>query len=154
MALLLVLLISGGVQQTIKAESTVYFFIDFSFWNDHYDFKINGTKSFTLTPEARTGFFYQGGPTLYNMVARKVIFKNPGQYAISAEMNEPKTGKYDVTVNLNLEDGECYYVNINATLKKNVSMELISEKEGQKLLKKAMEKKKYTFNEDFIYEGK
>ena len=39
--------------QTAKAESTVYFFVDFRFWNSEYIFTLNGEKAFSLVPEGK-----------------------------------------------------------------------------------------------------
>ena len=41
-----------------------------------------------------------------------------------------------------------------AGMKNPFFAELLNEKEGLKLLKKAQKNKKYTINEDFIYEAK
>lgn len=57
-------------------------------------------------------------------------------------------------MNLNLEDGETYYVIVNASLKRNFYIENLDEKDGAKLLKKALKDDKYTKNEDFVYNGK
>lgn len=39
--------------QTAKAESTVYFFVDFRFWNSEYIFTLNGEKLFPLCRKGR-----------------------------------------------------------------------------------------------------
>lgn len=88
------------------------------------------------------------------MCARKVIFQQPDSYIISVDCPKPKNGgTYQADVNLNLEDGETYYVLCNASLKRTFYMEVIPEKEGLKFLKKAQTSKKNTFNEDFVYES-
>ena len=131
----------------VQAQSTVYFFFDLRLMNSSYTFQVNGENAFVLTGEACEGL-YKG---LYNMMARKVIFKHPDNYLISTDM--PFRGmNYHADVHLNLEDGETYYVLCNGNFKRSFYMEEVSTKEGKKLLKKAQKKKKYTFNEDFIYD--
>ena len=53
-----------------------------------------------------------------------------------------------------VEDGQTYYVLFNSNIKKTFYAEEMSEKDGLKLLKKAQSSKKYTINDDFVYEGK
>ena len=138
--------------QNAKAQRTVYFFIDFRFWHSEYVFNVNGEKGFTLNPEGKPT--YKGAETkLYNMCARKITFEHPDSYVISVDCPS-KGGVYHAELNLNLEDGETYYVLCNANLKKPFFMENIAEKEGLKLLKKAQKSDKYTINEDFVYKGK
>lgn len=138
--------------QNVKAQSTVYFFIDFRFWNSEYVFNVNGEKGFTLNPEGEQ--LFKGSDTMmYNMCVRKVIFEHPDSYVISVDC-PAKAGLYHAELNLNLEDGEAYYVLCNASLKMPFYMESVTEKEGLKLLKKAQKSKKYTVNEDFVYKGK
>lgn len=138
--------------QSAKAQSTVYFFIDFRFWNSEYVFKVNGEEGFSLTPEKKGRYFEDFG-YLHNMCARKIIFQHPDSYIVSVDSPKPNGVTQHADVNLNLEDGETYYVLVNSTMKRNFYMELIPEKEGLKYLKKAQTSDKYTFNEDFIYEG-
>lgn len=132
--------------QKVKAESTVYFFIDFRFWNSEYVFKVNGNNAFSLTTEI-------GTLNLYNMAMRKVIFKNSDSYVIAVDCPSPR-GTYHAEMNLNIEDGETYYVLVNSTMKRTFYIENLEEKDGLKLLKKAQKSKKYTINEDFVYDGK
>jgi len=136
----------------VKAQSTVYFFVDFRFWNSEYVFKANGNEAFKLIPEGNP-VVKGSDAVLYNMVARKVTFTNSGSYVISVNCPTAK-GDMQAELNLNLEDGETYYVLLNSTMKRALYMESIEEKEGLKLLKKAQKSKKYTFNEDFTYNGK
>lgn len=139
--------------QSVKAQSIVYFFIDFQFWNSEYVFNVDGEEGFTLTPEKKGRYFEDFG-YLHKMCARKVIFQHPGSYIVSVESPKPNNGgTCQADVNLNLEDGETYYVLCNANMKRNFYMEVIPEKEGLKYLKKAQNKGKYTFNEDFVYEN-
>lgn len=138
--------------QNINAQSTVYFFIDFRFWNPEYNFKVNGEDGFTLNPEGKV--LTKGSDTMmYNMCARKIIFENSDSYVISVDCPSPQ-GTYHADLNLNLENGETYYVICNAKVGKTFYMENLTEKEGLKLLKKAQKSNKYTINEDFIYTGK
>ena len=140
--------------QNVKAQSTVYFFIDFRFWNSEYVFKVNGEKAFVLKPEKSGKRYYEDFGYIHKMCARKVIFQQPDSYIVSVDCPKPKNGgTYQADVNLNLEDGETYYVLCNASLKRTFYMEVIPEKEGLKFLKKAQTSKKYTFNEDFVYES-
>lgn len=138
--------------QNIKAESTVYFFIDFRFWNSEYVFTVNGNKAFKLTPEGKTAI-PGSDAMLYNMVMRKVVFKKADSYVVATDCPS-KQGTYHAELNLNLEDGETYYVLLNSSMKRTFYMELLDEKDGRKMLKKAQGNKKYTVNEDFIYNGK
>jgi hypothetical protein len=133
----------------LKAQSTVYFFVDFRFWNSEYVFNVNGNEAFKLIPEGKP--ISKSVPTImYNMVARKVTFSKAGSYVVAVDCPSAK-GTYHAETNLNLEDGETYYVVINSNMKKAVYMEVVSEKDGLKLLKKAQKSDKYTFNEDFTY---
>lgn len=140
--------------QSAKAQSAVYFFVDFRFWNSEYVFKVNGEDGFVLKPEKSSNRYFEDFGYMYNMCARKVIFQHPDSYVISVECPKPNNGgTYQADVNLNLEDDETYYVLCNATMKRNFYMEVIPEKEGLKYLKKAQTSSKYTFNEDFVYEN-
>lgn len=142
------LLFVAGVHD-LKAQSTVYFFVDFKFWNSEYVFKVNGNEAFKLIPEGKPISKYVE-TVLYNMVARKVTFSKAGNYVVAVDCPSAK-GDYHAETNLNLEDGETYYVLINSNMKKTMYMEVVSEKDGLKLLKKAQKSDKYTFNEDFTY---
>lgn len=138
--------------QNINAQSTVYFFVDFRYDNPEFNFKVNGEDGFTLKPEVST-VVKEINMTLYKMCARKIVFENPDSYVISIDC-PTKMALYHSDLNLNLEDGETYYVLCNARMGKPFYMENVTEKEGLKLLKKAQKSKKYTFNEDYIYTGK
>lgn len=120
--------------QLAKAQSTIYFFVDFRFWNSEYNFTVNGKDAFKLIPEGKP--IVEGGTVLYNMVARKVIFNNTGSYVVATDCPSPK-GNLHGEINLNLEDNETYFVIINSTMKKSFYMEQLNEKAGLKLLKKA-----------------
>lgn len=144
--LLLVLFMSSF--QAVKAESVVYFFVDFRFWNSEYNFQVNGKKAFSLIPEGKP--IVEGGAIMYNMVMRKVTFKQSDSYIISVDCPS-NHGTYHADLNLHLDDGETYYVVVNATLKSNFLMTTLDEKKGLKLLKKAQKNKKYTINDDYIY---
>ena len=149
--LVAVMLLSVGVNSA-KAQSTVYFFVDFRFWNSEYDFKANGNDAFKLIPEGKL-INKASDVMMYNMVARKITFTNPGSYVITVDCPTAKADLH-AELNLNLEDGETYYVLVNSTMKRALYMENVDEKEGLKLLKKAQKSDKYTFNEDFTYNGK
>lgn len=134
----------------VKAESTVYFFVDFRFTVPSYPFTVNGKQAFSLDAK----FVSQAaGINMYSMIARKVVFKNEGTYVISTECKNINNVQYKADINLTVEDGETYYVLINSNMKKTFYAEEVSEKEGLKLLKKAQGSKKYTINEDYVYEG-
>lgn len=133
------------------ADSTVYFFVDFRFWKSEYVVKVNGEEGFKLVSEASKQITED--TALYKMVARKVTFLKEDTYVLSCDC-ETNHGTMTAEVNLNLEDGQTYYVVFNAALKNPFYAELLTEKEGLKLLKKATGNKKYVFNEDLVYEGK
>ncbi len=137
---------------TVKsmAESTVYFFVDFRFWRSEYVVKVNGKKGFELLPEVNKVI---GETPMYNMVARKVVFKKDDTYVISCDC-DTNHGTMTAELNLNLEDGETYYVVFNAGMKNPFYAELLTEKAGLKLLKKAQKSKKYTINKDLVYGAK
>lgn len=120
--------------------------------NSEYTVKVNGEDAFKLIPEIHKA--YNNPPsTIYKKVMRKVTFKNSNSYVVS--LDSPLQNRvYHAELNLNLEDGETYYVLVNANLKKSFFIENLSEKDGQKLLKKALKDDKYTINEDFVYNGK
>lgn len=145
--LLLVFALSGLTH--VKAESTVYFFVDFRMFHKEYLFTVNGEKAFTLTGEVSQTI--NGEPFLYNMMMRKVVFKKADTYVVATNCCT-KNGDYHAELNLNLEDGETYYVVVNANMKKNFYMELLQEKDGLKLMKKGENSKKYTINEPTTYD--
>ena len=140
-----------GATQTAKADSDVYFFVDFRYLAPEFVISLNGEPAFTLNPEVDK-HYEATGMTLYKMVARKVTFKNEGTYVLEMVCH---TGKGDMKaeLNLNIEDGQTYYVNINSVPKKPLYAEVLSEKEGLKKMKKS-EGKQYTINEPIVYEGK
>ena len=142
----------AAVSLQSRAESTVYFFLDFRNFIPEYMVKINGEDGFTLTPEGKP--LAKGSTAaLYNMCARKVIFEKSDSYVLSIDCATPKT-VYHAELNLNLEDGETFYVLCNARVGKTFYMELVPEEEGLRLLKKAQTSKKYTINEDYVYKAK
>lgn len=132
------------------AESTVYFFVDFRFTTSEYVVKVNGQEGFKLVPEISKQL---PGMTLYTMVARKVIFPQEDTYVLTCDIMTGH-GMMTAEANLNVEDGQTYYVLFNANMKNPFFAELLTEKEGMKMLKKATGNKKYTFNEDLVYEAK
>lgn len=134
------------------AKSIVYFFVDFRFWRNEYIVKVNGQEGFKLVSEVSKEVV-PGGPAMYKMIARKVIFKEENTYVLSCDC-ETNHGTMTAELNLNIEDGQTYYVVFNAGMKNPFYAELLSEKDGLKLLKKAQKSKKYTFNEDLVYEEK
>lgn len=143
----LICLLACSFSTQAKAESTVYFFVDFRSLTQEIPIAINGEQAFSLTGKVSM----QGPPTLYSMMMRKAVFKNAGSYVVSTDfalLNK----KYHGETNLNLEDNETYYVIINGNIKKNFYMQLVPEKEGMKLLKKAQTNKKYHINEPFTYD--
>ena len=129
------------------AKSTVYFFVDFQFWKNEYVVKVNGQEGFKLIPEVSKDV---AGRKLYSMVARKVVFNEDDTYVLSCNC-ETNHGTMIAEINLNLEDGKTYYVIFNASMKNPFFAELLNEKEGEKILKKAQKNKKYTINEDIIF---
>lgn len=134
--------------QEAKAESIVYFFFDFRFTNKEYTFNVNGEKGFTLSTNIAK---YE---SIWNMMARKIIFRESGSYVVDVDCpHDMRHCVYHASINLNLEDGETYYVLINNTLTKTFYMELLNDSKGKKMLNKARTSKKYTFNEDYIYTG-
>lgn len=151
-AALIFVLMFIAAAQNVKAESTVYFFVDFKFWNSEYQFTLNGKKAFTLVPEGKV-INKTAGTTMYNKVMRKVVFKNSDSYVVAVDCPSAR-GTYHAEMNLNLEDGETYYVIINASMKRTFYIESLDEKDGTKLLKKALKDDKYTKNEDLVYNGK
>lgn len=151
-AALIFVLMFIAAAQNVKAESTVYFFIDFKFWNSEYPIMLNGKKAFTLVPEGKIANKI-AGTKIYNKVMRKVVFKNSDSYVVSVDCPSAR-GTYHAEMNLNLEDGETYYVIVNASLKRTFYIESLDEKDGAKLLKKALKDDKYTKNEDLVYDGK
>lgn len=147
-----VVIAMASVSLQARAESTVYFFLDFRNFIPEYTVKINGEDGFVLKPEGKP--VMKGSTTLmYNMCARKVVFEHPDSYVLSIDCPTPKT-VYHAELNLNLEDGETFYVLCNGKVGKAFYMELVPEKEGLKLLKKAQTSKKYTINEDYVYKAK
>lgn len=82
-----------------------------------------------------------------------MIFENSGSYVVGTGYLYNGT-EFNTEVNLNVEDDQTYYVLINANLKRSFYCEVVDEKKGLKLLKKAQDTKKYTINEDFVYTGK
>lgn len=144
----LICLLACSFSTQAKAESTVYFFVDFRFWNPEMTFTLNGEEAFKLKGEEQ----YIGKAKLYSMMMRKVVFTNPNSYVVATDAPAPDGKVYHAELNLNLEDGETYYVILNASLKKTFYMELLPEKEGLKLLKKAQTNKKYHVNEPFTYD--
>ncbi len=145
----LVLLMLFSVTKSM-ATCTVYFFVDFRFWRSEYVVKVNGVDGFKLVPEVSKVI---GETPMYKMVARKVIFNKEDTYVISCDC-ATNHGTMTAELNLNLEDGETYYVLFNAGMKNPFYAELLSEKDGMKYLKKAQKSKHYTINEDFVYEAK
>ncbi len=147
-----VVVLTGFSSLQAQAESTVYFFLDFRNFIPEYMVKINGEDGFTLTPEGKP--LAKGSTAaLYNMCARKVIFEKSDSYVLSIDCATPKT-VYHAELNLNLEDGETFYVLCNARVGKTFYMEVVPEEKGLKLLKKAQTSKKYTINEDYVYKAK
>ena len=111
-----VVIAMAAVSLQAQAESTVYFFLDFRNFIPEYTVKINGEDGFVLKPEGKP--VMKGSTTLmYNMCARKVVFEHPDSYVLSIDCPTPKT-VYHAELNLNLEDGETFYVLCNGKVGK------------------------------------
>lgn len=140
---MLVSVISLLMPQKISAQSTVYFFIDkvcnldvFMFKNSEPLFDMVGpitkkrqTKSAmvlplcTQAPCKRKAVFTATGKTIFSIDA---TYTNP----VNA-----KTAKYAAEIQLNLTDGATYYVFITRKGFNDFKMELLSDKEAEKMLK-------------------
>lgn len=95
-----VVIAMAAVSLQARAESTVYFFLDFRNFIPEYTVKINGEDGFVLKPEGKP--VMKGSTTLmYNMCARKVVFEHPDSYVLSIDCSTPKT-VYHAELNLNL----------------------------------------------------
>lgn len=143
----LCIFIFGVGIQYAKAQATVYFFLNQPMPISEYPFEVNGSYAFSLEPYARIE--YSDGITIYSRVFRKVIFKETGKYTIATNFTW-REAPYHIERILNLEDGETYYVLLKCNAK-GYRFELITEKEGLKLLEKAKTNVKYVQNPDYIY---
>ena len=139
--------------QKVSAQSTVYFFIDkvcnldvFMFKNSEPLFDMVGpitkkrqTKSAmvlplcTQAPCKRKTVFHATGKSIFEMEA---TYTNP----VNA-----KTSKVAAEIQLNLIDGATYYVFITRKGFNDLKMELLSDKEAEKILKD----KKYVALDDY-----
>lgn len=151
---MLVGIISLLMPQKVSAQSTVYFFIDkvcnldvFMFKNSEPLFDMVGpitkkrqTKSAmvlplcTQAPCKRKTVFHATGKSIFEMEA---TYTNP----VNA-----KTSKVAAEIQLNLTDGAVYYVKIGFRgLRNDMKLELLSDKEAEKILKD----KKYVALDDY-----
>lgn len=142
--MLVVAILVLSMISTAKADCTVYFIWDHVMGWAELPFKVNGEYAFSITPSLKSSSAFN----LYNKAIRKVIFKKPGRYVVSFE-NEWFEKPYYAETILNLENDEVYYIVMDATIKGFVFGE-VPEKKGLKFLKQAG--KKYTLNEDFVYD--
>ncbi|MBQ7420900.1 MAG: hypothetical protein IJV27_01950 [Prevotella sp.] len=134
--------------QTTKAQSTVYFFWDFGRMSwDELPFKLNGKTAFSLKPRYTKSI---GDFQLYSKALRKVTFNKEGKYVVSVDQ-EWAQKPYHAEVVLNVEKGETYYVVLDCTIKNAFELKILSEKDGEKFLAKALKDKKYEVNPDITY---
>lgn len=133
-----------AMSSTVKAESTVYFIWDHVMGWDELPFYVNGEYAFSIVPDLKSS----SPIPLYTKAIRKVVFKKTGRYVVSFE-REWFQKPYHAETILNLEDGETYFVVMDAKIN-GLSFGEVSQKQGDKFLKKAG--KKYVLNDDFFYD--
>lgn len=142
--LFVVVVLALAVNTSAKADCTVYFIWDHVMGWDELPFQVNGEYAFSITPELKSNSVFP----LYHKAIRKVVFKNPGRYVVSFERSWFEKPYHAETI-LNLEDNEVYYIVMDCKISGFIFGE-VPEKKGLKYIKQAG--KKYTLNEDFIYD--
>ena len=140
---MLVSVISLLMPQKISAQSTVYFFMR-KICNTELDVFQNSKPIFDMVgPVTKTQQVKSAMVLPLNTQAackRKAVFAATGKtiFSIDATYTNPvnaKTAKYAAEIQLNLIDGATYYVFITRKGFNDLKMELLSDKEAEKMLK-------------------
>lgn len=140
---MLVTVISLLMPQKISAQSTVYFFMR-KICNTELDVFQNSKPIFDMVgPVTKTQQVKSAMVLPLNTQAackRKAVFAATGKtiFSIDATHTNPvnaKTAKYAAEIQLNLIDGATYYVFITRKGFNDLKMELLSDKEAEKMLK-------------------
>ena len=140
---MLVTVISLLMPQKISAQSTVYFFMR-KICNTELDVFQNSKPIFDMVgPVTKTQQVKSAMVLPLNTQAackRKAVFAATGKtiFSIDATYTNPvnaKTAKYAAEIQLNLTDGATYYVFITRKGFNDLKMELLSDKEAEKMLK-------------------
>ena len=140
---MLVTVISLLMPQKISAQSTVYFFMR-KICNTELDVFQNSKPIFDMVgPVTKTQQVKSAMVLPLNTQAackRKAVFVATGKtiFSIDATYTNPvnaKTAKYAAEIQLNLIDGATYYVFITRKGFNDLKMELLSDKEAEKMLK-------------------
>ena len=140
---MLVTVISLLMPQKISAQSTVYFFMR-KICNTELDVFQNSKPIFDMVgPVTKTQQVKSAMVLPLNTQAackRKAVFAATGKtiFSIDATYTNPvnaKTAKYAAEIQLNLIDGATYYVFITRKGFNDLKMELLSDKEAEKMLK-------------------
>nr|WP_294784224.1 hypothetical protein [Prevotella sp.] len=140
---MLVTVISLLMPQKISAQSTVYFFMR-KICNTELDVFQNSKPIFDMVgPVTKTQQVKSAMVLPLNTQAackRKAVFAATGKtiFSIDATYTNPvnaKTAKYAAEIQLNLTDGATYYVFITRKGFNDFKMELLSDKEAEKMLK-------------------
>lgn len=138
-------LILGGT--SAKADSVVYL-IDNLYTVPGLDVKFNGDLlplKLKIKQKEKMGISY------YNHQITKCIIKNDGRLLIERDytwFDKP----YHDEITLDLNDGDVYYIDLVNGMKSKIK--LMSDKDGEKTLKKAASKKDWTIEEEeIVYEN-
>ena len=140
---MLVTVISLLMPQKISAQSTVYFFMR-KICNTELDVFQNSKPIFDMVgPVTKTQQVKSAMVLPLKTQApckRKAVFASTGKtiFSIDATYTNPvnaKIAKYAAEIQLNLTDGATYYVFITRKGFNDLKMELLSDKEAEKMLK-------------------
>lgn len=140
---MLVSVISLLMPQKISAQSTVYFFMR-KIWNMELDVYQNSKPIFDMVGPVTKSKQVKSAMVLPIEIQapckRKAVFAATGKtiFSIDATHTNPvnaKTVKYAAEIQLNLTDGATYYVFITLKGFNDLKMELLSDKEAEKMLK-------------------
>ena len=141
--MMLVSVISLLMPQKISAQSTVYFFMR-KIWNMELDVYQNSKPIFDMVGPVTKSKQVKSAMVLpietQAPCKRKAVFAATGKtiFSIDATYTNPvnaKIVKYAAEIQLNLTDGATYYVFITRKGFNDLKMELLSDKEAEKMLK-------------------
>lgn len=136
-------IISLLTPQKISAQSTVYFFMR-KICNMELDVYQNSKPVFDMVGPITKSQQVKSAMILplrtQAPCKRKAVFAATGKtiFSIDATYTNPvnaKTAKYAAEIQLNLTDGATYYVFITRKGSNDLKMELLSDKEAEKMLK-------------------
>jgi hypothetical protein len=144
---LLILAVFATISCSARAESTIYLFETCKYvLLDSVTF--NGDEiALVKRPFEK---MYVGLLPYYSKGVTKCTIKNDGRILIVRDFTHAQKPYHD-EMTLDLNDGDVYYIEMVSGMASKIK--LLKQKDGEKLLKKAMSDKEWVVKDDTVYEN-